>query len=60
IKGLPEQPSLLCVVRNCVHVNGATHRVGVKFERAVPKKGAAGGAAAGPRPDASNGATPAT
>ncbi|HPF39211.1 MAG TPA: PilZ domain-containing protein [Phycisphaerae bacterium] len=33
IKALPEKPMVLCVVRNCVHVKGAMHRVGVNFER---------------------------
>lgn len=34
IKSLPHQPTLMCIVRNCTHVKGATHRVGVRFEKA--------------------------
>ncbi|MCB9852419.1 MAG: PilZ domain-containing protein [Phycisphaerales bacterium] len=33
IKALPNQPKVLCVVRNCIHVRGASHRVGVRFEK---------------------------
>ncbi|MCA9255494.1 MAG: PilZ domain-containing protein [Phycisphaerales bacterium] len=33
IKALPQKPLVLCVVRNCVHVKGAMHRVGVNFEK---------------------------
>lgn len=34
IKSLPNQPTIMCVVRNCVHVKGAIHRIGVRFENA--------------------------
>lgn len=33
IKALPKQPKVLCIVKNCVHVKGASHRVGVRFEK---------------------------
>ena len=33
IKGLPHQPTIMCVVRHCEHISGAKHRVGVRFER---------------------------
>ncbi len=35
-RAMPDQPKILCVVCNCVHVDGTTHRVGVRFERTSP------------------------
>lgn len=35
-KAMPDQPKILCVVCNCAHVDGTTHRVGVRFEKTSP------------------------